>query len=248
MQTKLNPNLPIPLYRQLRDVLLAKIEGGEWPVGHCIPTESECMAMYGVSRTTVREALSFLVREGYLSKKQGKGTFVNSTRLVERLGRLTGFAEEMLQQGRAPSAQLIGMEQVDDLTAVFATYLTPMPQWQSERHWVNIKRIRLADQEPIAVEYSYWPIEIAEVLRREDLSSVAFYSVLERHGISLLEAEEAIAAVNAGREDARYLKVKQGTALIEMARLTTDVNHRLIEYTRTRYRGDRYIYRVKLQR
>ena len=94
----LDPTSPIPLYYQMKNSLLEKIQMGEWQAGYCIPTETEMMRLHGVSRTTVREAVAMLVRDGYLSKKQGKGTFVQYPQLQERLGRLAGFAEEMLQR------------------------------------------------------------------------------------------------------------------------------------------------------
>jgi GntR family transcriptional regulator len=239
----LDPNLPIPLYYQLKTVLLQKIQSGEWRPGTNIPTESELTEMYGISRTTVREAVSVLVHEGYLSKKQGRGTSVNSPRFQERLGRLTGFAEEMQQQGFIPSARLVGIDEDVARDLDFAK----LGLTGGER-WVKFERIRLASGDPIAVERSYWPRDIADLLRKEDLNEVAFYATLEKNGIHLSNAEESISAVNASREDASQLGVRTGTALMEMRRLAYDVQSRLIEYTCTRYLGDRYTYRVQLQR
>ncbi len=247
-QTLLNPDLPVPLYHQLKNVMLEKIQKGQWSAGFCIPTETELMNMYGISRTTVRQAVTALEQAGYLSKKQGQGTFVKSGRLVERLGRLTGFAEEMLQQGYVPSAQLISFEEVKDVDRMNDRGLFHIPQLPKDTSWININRIRLADGEPIAVERSFWPKDIADLLQQEDLSSVAFYTVLERNGIYLQEADENIASINAGREDAKHLKIQVGSALIQIERSTMDTNRRLIEHTYTRYRGDRYIYHVKLRR
>lgn len=244
----LNPNLPLPLYHQLKNVMLEKIKAGQWTEGYCIPTETELMGIYGVSRTTVRQAVTALEQEGYLSKKQGKGTFVRVPRFVERLGQLTGFAEEMLQQGRIPSARLISYEEIDDLNSLGNNDCVDASLLAESASWVNINRIRLADGKAIAIERSFWPKEIAAVLRQEDLSSVAFYTVLERNGIFLGEADEIIAAVNASPEDAEYLNEPIGSALIQMIRMTKDVQGRLIEYTCTRYRGDRYTYHVKLKR
>ncbi len=248
VQTSLDPNLPIPLYHQLKNALLGKIKSGEWVPGFCIPTESELIDSYEVSRTTVREAVIELVREGYLMKKQGKGTFVNQTRLVERLGRLTGFAEEMAQQGYIPSASLLHVKDMGESDKLDSSMDFLVPELSGEIPLVNITRIRLADEEPIAIEYSFWPKDIANILSQEDLSSIAFYAVLERNGVYLQYADENISAINANQDDAKYLKVQEGSALIEMRRFTYDVNQRLIEYTCTRYRGDRYTYHVKLHR
>lgn len=222
---------------------MEQIAGGNWHPGQTIPTEIELMKKYEVSRTTVREAVSALVQEGYLVKKQGKGTFVREPRLLESLGRLTGFAEESTQHGYAPSAQLIGVtNQLDGDPEVEQLNL---PDGQS---WVKIERLRLASGDPIAIERSYWPKHIADILCQEDLETVAYYSSLERNKIFLRYAEEDISAINADKTDASWLQVKVGSALIEMARLAYDTSDKLIEYTCTRYRGDRYKYHVHLER
>lgn len=239
----IDTNLPIPLYYQVKTRLMEKITGGKWNPGHTIPTEIELMKQYGVSRTTVREAVSALVQEGYLVKRQGKGTFVRVPRLQESLGRLTGFAEESTQHGYAPSAQLIGV--TNDLAKDPEFEKLHLPGGDS---WVKIERLRLASGEPIAIERSYWPKQIAEILCQENLEKAAYYSSLERNKIFLSYAEEDISAMNANKTDAAWLQVKVGSALIEMARLAYDTSEKLIEYTCTRYRGDRYKYHVHLER
>ncbi|QQE80479.1 GntR family transcriptional regulator [Alicyclobacillus sp. SO9] len=239
----INPDLPLPLYHQLKNLIMQHIETGEWRPNQAIPTEIELMNRYGVSRTTVREAVSSLVQEGYLVKKQGKGTFVREPRVQERLGKLTGFAEEMTQNGYDPSARLIGV--FTDLSEDEDFANLELPEGDA---WVKIERLRLASGEPIAVERSYWPKGIADILVQQDLETVAYYSVLEEKGIYLRYAEEDISAVNADTTDAMALKIKLGSSLIEMTRFTYDNSERLIEYTCTRYRGDRYKYHVHLER
>ncbi len=239
----INPNLPIPLYYQLKILLLEYIQSGEWEPGYIIPTEQELMSRYSVSRTTVREAVTTLVQEGYLTKKQGKGTFVREHQMKERLGRLTGFTEEMIEKGYIPSAELIGV--FHDLANDENFIELELP---NEETWTKIARSRLASGKPVAIERSYWPNEIADLLCKEDLQKVAYYDVLERNGLFLKYAEEEISAVNADKTDAALLNVKVGAALIEMKRMAYDQSDRLIECTNTRYRGDRYKYHVRLER
>ena len=240
---KVDPRLPIPMYHQLKTLLLERIEKGDWLPGHSIPTEVELMGQYHVSRTTVREAVSALVQEGFLTKHQGRGTFVCEPRHRERLGRLTGFAEEMIEHGYTPSAKLLNIQA--DLTGEKEFVQLGLPQ---DVHWVRIERLRLASGMAIAVERSYWPEEIAAILRREDLETVAYYAVLERNGIFLKYAEEDISTMSSNETDAACLGVRPGTALMVMERFSYDATDRLIEYTCTRYRGDRYKYHVRLER
>ncbi|RXT07025.1 GntR family transcriptional regulator [Ammoniphilus sp. CFH 90114] len=240
---KLDDSLPIPLYHQLYEIFFDKIEKGVWVPGCIIPTESELIEYYQVSRTTVREAINLLVQSGYLEKKQGRGTMVCKPRLVENLNKLTGFAEEMERKELVPSAKLV---HVDELPANHP--VAEKLKISLEDSIILIKRVRLADGEPIAIETSYWPKSIGEHLLKEDLESVAFYKILEQHGVQLLEADEEISAVAATKEDSFLLGVKEQEPLLQMERLTLDNNRNPIEFARTKYRSNRYTYHVHLKR
>src|SRR5690606_39658861 len=85
---------------------------GDWQPGDLIPTENELIKMYNVSRTTVREAINALVNEGKLEKRQGRGTTVCKPKIVETLGHLTGFSEEMINKGYVPGAKLLLEERI----------------------------------------------------------------------------------------------------------------------------------------
>lgn len=238
-----NPNLPIPLYHQLKEIFDRRIDSGEWKPGDLIPTEHELIAQYQVSRTTVREAVNALVAEGKLQKKQGKGTLVCRPKLEERLGKLTGFAEEMAAKGLLPGAQLIEMKEIMPPPAVKEKLLGG-----ADDSVLYIKRLRLANDEPIAIERSYWPLYIGKLFQGEDLSTTAFYSVLERNGIRLRDADEGISASSATKRDALLLQANEHDPLLVMERVTYSTSGMPIEYTYTAYRSDRYTYRVYLQR
>ena len=240
----IDPNSPLPLYHQLKDILKRKIVNEEWPVGTLIPTEQELIQEYQVSRTTVREAVAELVNQGLLQKKQGKGTVVTSTKVEERLGKLTGFAEEIVEKGLKHSARLLSAEFKQN-----CYYEIAQLGLEPEATVFFIDRIRLADNEPIAYERSCWPEELGKLLEQEDLNTIAFYTVLEeKYGIILKEANETIHAVNATRMEAELLGISPGEALLERRRVSYDVYGKPIEYTRTKYRNDKYSYKVNLQR
>lgn len=241
---KLDPSHPLPLYHQLKDILKRKILSEEWPVGTLIPTEQELIQEYGVSRTTVREAIMELSSEGLLVKRQGKGTIVTSSRVEERLGKLTGFAEEMLDKGLTHSAKLLSCEFKEN-----RFYEIAQLGLKDDAVVFFVDRIRLADQEPIAYERSCWPEHIGRLLMEEDLNTIAFYEVLEEKlGIVLKEASETIHAVNATPYEAELLSVSSGEALLERRRVSYDMNGNAIEYTKTKYRNDKYAYRINLKR
>lgn len=240
----IDQNNPLPLYHQLKNILKRKIVNEEWPIGSLIPTELELIEEYQVSRTTVREAVLELVNQGLLQKKQGKGTIVTSSKVEEKLGKLTGFAEEILEKGLKHSARLLSSEFKKN-----RYYEISKLGLEEGDSVFFIDRIRLADNEPIAFERSCWPEHIGELLVKEDLNTIAFYKVLEeKHGIVLKEANETIHAVNATLYEADLLSVSQGDALLERRRISYDIHGKAIEYTKTKYRNDKYSYKVNLQR
>jgi len=240
----IDPNSPWPMYQQLQDILKRKIVSEEWPVGTLIPTEQELIQEYQVSRTTVREAIIELVNQGLLQKKQGKGTLVMASRVEEQLEKLTGFAEEVVEKGYKHSARLLFGEFRKN--CFYELALLGLPD---DAAVFFIDRIRLADNEPIAYERSCWPEDIGRLLQQEDLNTAAFYKVLEeKHGIILKEANETIHAVNATQSEADMLGIRPGEALLERRRVSYDIYGRAIEHTKTRYRSDKYAYKVNLQR
>ncbi|HEX7056681.1 MAG TPA: GntR family transcriptional regulator [Bacilli bacterium] len=236
-------NLPTPLYYQIKQIFDEKIKSGEWQTGQIIPSEIELIQKYNVSRTTIREGINALVKEGKLQKKQGKGTIVCSVRMEERLGKLTGFAEEMLAKGVKPGARLLEVRRM-----IPDKWIAEKLSLAEDDNVLYIKRIRLGNEEPIAIEHSYWPIEIGQLFMGKDLEKIAFYAELEQNGVFLKEADEIIAARNASREDAKLLLIKMNDPLLRMERITYSTNAQPIEFTCTDYRSDRYFYRVHLTR
>ncbi|MBB6678398.1 GntR family transcriptional regulator [Cohnella lubricantis] len=237
----LDPKSPIPLYHQLKEILLQKINDGEWETGDIIPTENDLIRQYNVSRTTVREAVNTLVGEGRLEKKQGRGTTVSKPKIEQVLGRLTGFSERISGLGFQPGAGL--------LEAAFVP--TPEPireKMNGTDQLFFVKRIRLADGEPIAIEETYWPLDVARLFQDNDLNTISFYPVLESNGIRLSHAEESITAVVAGKDQAKHLQIKAGAPLLSIHRVAYDAGGTPVQYCSNYYRSDRYSYKVRLER
>ncbi|WP_368503189.1 GntR family transcriptional regulator [Alkalihalophilus sp. As8PL] len=240
---QLNHNSPVPLYHQIKDILLQRISDKVWKEGDLIPTETELMDEFNVSRTTLRQAITTLVNEGLLEKKQGKGTIVKSLKFTGTLGRLTGFAEEIMERGYLPTSKLLRAELRDDLFIEKKKLNV-----EEDGSILLIQRIRFANDEPIALEKSSWPEHIGNILMEHDLAGAKFYEVLEDNEIYLKKANETISAVNATQYEADLLGVSAGTALLQMTRLSYGINGEPVEFTQTKYRSDRYQYNVDLNR
>jgi len=235
---------PVPLYYRLREAFLARLAAGELPPGSPFPTERELIAQYGVSRTTVREALQGLVREGLLVRRQGKGTFVAARPLEEQLGALTGFSEEMQARGLRPGARVLSIETVH-LAAPEAALLGQPVGAPAYR----IVRLRLADGQPMELETNLFPQELGRRLAQENLEDTGYYRLLEeRFGLHLAEAEQTIEARAATVQEAEALGLPRGAPVLVLRRLTRDVGGRPVELSQGVYRADRYRYRVRLRR
>ncbi|MEA3322423.1 MAG: GntR family transcriptional regulator [Bacillota bacterium] len=235
-------NKQIALYLQIKETLIQRIQEKIWLPNKLIPTEQELMKEFEVSRTTIRQAISMMVQDGLLERQQGRGTIVKSQQLVGSLGRLKGFAEEVLERGLTPNSQLIRAEFSTDLYHEKAMLQT------DDKSILVIERIRFADNLPIAYERSCWPKSIGEKLMKEELNQANFYQILEQNGIALRKANEKISAMNATMHEADLLGIRAGEALIEMTRLSYGIDDKPIEYTRTKFRSDQYHYNVELTR
>lgn len=238
----LDRSSPLPLYYQLRNVLLGQIESGALVPGDTLPTERELIDRYRVSRITVRQALNSLMADGLVYRQRGLGTFVRKNRIEQELSTLTGFSEEMMARGLEPGARLISAETVDADGAVAARMRI------APGHPVfKLVRIRLADGEPMALDVNYLPSDVGECLQNENLED-ALYSLFPKLGVELDWADQAIGAAPADDLIAHHLCVKRGTPVLLMERVVTATDGRIVEYSRTAYRSDRYTYKVRLKR
>ncbi|MBD1381568.1 GntR family transcriptional regulator [Bacillus sp. IB182487] len=223
--------------------MIKRIQEKEWPANSMIPTENELMAEFNVSRTTIRQAVSILVQEGILEKKQGKGTIIKPSVFVGSLGKLKGFAEEAIENGIYPSSKLLFVKTSNNLK-----YESSMLKLPKEEEIVVIERLRFANQTPIAIERSCWPYCIGKMLIDQDLNGATFYEILEGNGITLKHAKEKITAINATLLEADLLGIRGGQALLQMERLSYGNEDRPIEYTTTKFCSDKYHYNIELMR
>lgn len=223
----------VPKYYRLKEALLEIIRG--LPQGSLLPTERALCETYGVSRTTVRQALSELLVEGRLYRMQGKGTFVARPKVVRTLA-LTSYTEDMQARGLSPASRLLGA----DRTAA-SPEVTEMLGLRSGVDALRVERLRLADREPMAVETLFVEAERFPGLERRLLDTGSFYELLRTHyGVQLREGEETIESALATPADAQLLDTEVGTPMLLLTRRTWDTDGRPVEFVRSLYRGDRY--------
>ncbi|MDO5425303.1 MAG: GntR family transcriptional regulator [Eubacteriales bacterium] len=178
----LNQNSTIPLYEQVKESIKQKIEQKEWKENTKVPSETELMKRYEVSRVTVRNALALLVEEGYLEKKQGIGTFVSRPRIKKIIFHRSSFTQSCEKGGLKPSAQVLKKEVIDGKNL----YRKSLQLAQDDK-LVHIERLRMADDEPVSLEHMYFSYQEYGFLLWEDLEGSVYAIMKKRLGIDLTE-------------------------------------------------------------
>ncbi len=236
-------NDPVPLYHQLYQTLLAKIENGEWKPGQLIPTEKGLGEAYKISRTTIRQALQQLVLEGYLTRHQGQGTFVMQPKMRHGPQRPYGISGYLRAHGLQPGWKLLSIARVKPPGKV-----TTALGLSDKDQVLCVRRLRLADAEVIGLHTTFIRFPLAEQIKPEAMSqgdsSLAY---LESLGVSLSESHRIIEAVAARKDEAKLLKVKEGAPLLMIQRTTIGADGTPVEFLHAVYRGDRFQYYVHFE-
>ncbi|WP_137813415.1 GntR family transcriptional regulator [Gandjariella thermophila] len=225
------------LKRHLLDMLRSM------PAGSPIPTERSLAAEFDVSRTTVRQALAELTVEGRLLRVQGKGTFAAEPKVAQRL-QLSSYTEDMRAQGRQPSSRLLeaAEEPADaDLARLLGV--------RTGAKVLRLRRLRLADDEPMAIETTHLALGRFRGLRRYLAETGSLYQVLrEKFGVEMGHAEETIETALASPEEAELLGADVGMPMLLLSRHSFDTDGKPVEWVRSVYRGDRYKFVATLNR
>lgn len=235
------PERGMPLYLQLKRLIKAQIQDGRLAPGDRVPSERELSDQFGMSRMTARQALIELVREGLLYREQGRGTFVAVRKVSQGLLTVTSFTEDMHSRGIVPSSVILSL----------TTEAPSLPDRERLRldlghQMVRVRRLRLGDGRPMALEEASLPQSLVEGIEEHDLSRGSLYEFLKSRQIELQGAHQTLEAILADEEQAMLLAVPQGAPLLLLERLSYDQFERPAEFVRAVYRGDRYRFYVEL--
>lgn len=228
-------------YLSIRDEILDLVD--EMAVGDALPPERTLAPQFGVSRMTLRRAVEELVREGRLVRRQGAGTFVAEPKISHSLSVLS-FSEDMRRRGSVPSSRTLDVEDV------------PAGQKLGDRLDVppgddvfRVIRLRLADDEPMALETLHVPRSVVPGLDGDALVEASFYEILlDRYGVELVGGTQTIEATVTDEVESEILEVPVRSPAFLFERISRARDGRIVEFVRSVYRGDRYQLHVDLAR
>jgi GntR family transcriptional regulator len=230
-----------PLYLQLKRWIEDAVQRGLVKPGQALPSERDLANQADVSRVTVRKAVQHLVRAGVLVQRHGSGTFVaqQAPRVEQSLSQLTSFTEDMARRGM--SVRSVWLER---------GLYPPSPEetltlgLSAGEEVARIARLRLSGDTPLAIERATLA---STILPDPDAIENSLYAHLARRNNRPVRAIQRIRAVNLDEGDARLLEVPAGAASLSIERLSYLASGRVIEFTRSTYRGDAYDFVAELR-
>lgn len=230
-----------PLYLQLQRRIGDAIASGRLRPGDSLPPERDMATMTGLSRVTVRKAVEGLVASGQLVQKRGSGTFVAQKveRLEQALSLLTSFTEDMARRGKSVESVWL----TRGLHAPAPEEVMALGLGAGDRV-ARLERVRRSDGVPLAIERASLS---AQVLPEPEKVEASLYAVLQARGLRPVRAVQRISAANLGPRDAELLGVLPGAAGLRIERIGYLPDGRVVEFTRSLYRGDAYDFAVELK-
>jgi GntR family transcriptional regulator len=234
---------PVPMYHQLKELVSEKIESGEWAPGHRLPTEAELSREFGVSRITVRHAMQLLQNQGLLERKQGRGTFVAQPKVAHDLMSMFRDGLSVKEMGRQPQLELVSLELKKPAASVAGKLNLPVTDKVFE-----MKRLLLADGEPIMLMASWLPQSRFPDLPDKGLDSRTMGSVMREYGITEAFQHKEVEVTILDEEEAALLQTLTGAPALLLTYVNYLPNGEAIEFRRTHVRGDRCKYYIDVEK
>ena len=236
LEMNIDKTVPVPLYYQLKSLILSEIKKGNLKEGDCLPTEMQMVEHFHVSRSTVRQAISDLSKEGWLERIASKGTFVtNNTSHSENFIRsFEPFYQQVSRQNKTPSTELLNL-QVVPANETLAKKLGIEPG----EKLISMFRRRLSDNVPMVTIQNYLPYSLCAFILSEDFTVRSLYELLMTRSESCIhETKSIVSAANASAEDIHLLQVDANTPMLCFHNISRRADGTVLDYAFARYRGD----------
>ena len=239
----INKNTPIPLYYQLKEIILDEIKKGNLEPEDCIPTEKELSEIFEISRTTIRQAIIELVKDGYLYRIKGKGTFVSKPKITQDfMMKLETFDEQIKRIGLIPSTKVLEIKIIDATEEAISVLGLPLNE-----KVIKLTRLRFANDEPIVIVETYLPYNICSLILQHNMEEESLYEVLSKKTETrIYRVIRTVEAIVAGQYESNLLQIKKGYPIQLFTTIGYNQMGKPIEYSIARYRGDRNQFTVEI--
>jgi GntR family transcriptional regulator len=233
----------LPYHEQIYRLLLDEITSGSLSPGGKLLQEKEYAARLGISLAPVRQAILALVKDGYLTRTRGRGTFVRELKVASKIQLLTSFTAALAATGLPVKMRVLAAEQVPAAEAVAETLALPVGV-----SLFHLRRLAFLAGEPVALLSALLPAVLCEGLTEKDFTA-SLYELLERrHGTVMTSARNTIEVVRALPEHSSHLQVPVGEALLQVEAVTRDQHGRPAEFSQVLYRADRFRFEIESHR
>jgi len=232
--------LPAPKYAQIAERIISEIRRGQLPLGSQIPSQSELMNEYAVSTTTARKSLQELERAGWVTRIRGRGTFVRQQTVGRSLNRILSFTRNMVESGRVPSTKVLAVR----VKRGARQQQLPIGQFVLPGPMYEVRRLRLADGVPMAIETRFVSMHLCPGLDKADLSGSLLNIYEQQYGLRLTRIDQMLMPTSIDEEDSALLGVEESLFGIRVEGVVSAAGNSILELEESLYRGDLYRFYV----
>ncbi len=243
MEPSISRSGSLNLTKQIKQKIADDIENEVYPSGGKIPTEKQFCEQFKVSRITVKNAILELVNEGMLYRIKGKGTFVRKKKYeLNFLYRDTSFHEQILTSGIIPTSRVLSMD-VRQADRDIAERLGI----EKEGRFIHLLRLRLVNQEPVAVVESFLPFDLCSFILGHDFTKESLHVLLNtKEQSKIVRVTRDVEAVETTKTEKMLLGVANSSPLLFFTNYSYNANGRVVDYCMSYYRGDRSKFSIEI--
>lgn len=237
---KLNVTSQSPLYMQLKQIIKEDIQKGVYQPGQKLPPEAEIGSTYGVSRITVRRAISDLVEEGVLHSQQGKGSYVRESKEKRELIYVGSFSDLTTASGKTPSVQILSNRIISADEKLAETF-----RIKHGDPVLKLQRLLFIDNQPFIIEVSYFHLGLMPEIEKFIGESLSTYQVMKnRYDIEPAYSEKTLEMILATEYECSLFHCDRGTPLYQLDKVSYDNQDRPLHYSQSIYVASKVIFTI----
>ena len=242
-EASIDKSTPIPMYYQLKNIILKAINDESLKPGDMIPTELEFSDMFDISRTTIRQAIGELVMEGYLYRVKSKGTFVAKPKIQQAfVSRIKASHELVREQNLIPATKILELKEAG--APLEAAQMLDIAEGARTAKMV---RLRYVNGEPIIFSESYLPMPLCAEILNTNMEAFGLYQFLDQNGETrAVRSTRSMTAIVAGKFEAAIMQIPKGAPIQLTKSVSYNKDDLPVEFTISKFRGDRNEFVVEL--